>query len=167
MKLFPNPQISPSGPPKLIESLPNIHSTTKEIPGDGPLIDTNVNRKYLVLTNKTNIIHHKSVEENQSSITYKNPATQKKKFNNQYYNPFKPNLPDCHIMEASSQSIYQTVEPKLKKCSNWKLPFIRTHHTLLGLCIQDVKDVAIIIRKLMKINDVLSLKKEALFYNKI
>ena len=89
IKLFQNPQISPSGPPKLIESLHNIHSTTKEIPGDGPLIDINANRKYLVLTNKTNIIHHKSAEENLSSITYKNPVTpKKKKFNNQYYNPF-------------------------------------------------------------------------------
>ena len=67
---------------------------------------------------KQNQYYSPQVSRRKSEFHYKNPVTQKKKFNNQYYNPFKPNLPDCHIMEASSQSIYQTVEPKLKKCSN-------------------------------------------------
>ena len=158
---FLNPPTSPTGPPKRTENPRKIHTSIKEIPGDDPRIDTNGNLKFLVLTNKTNIIHLKSREESLNFITFKSPVTRKsKRFQNRYYNPFN-NLKNYHITEASNQSIYPTVEPKLKKCSNSKLPFMQTHHLLEYLSMQDAKDVAIIItiiRKLMRIKDVSSLK---------
>ena len=163
MNPFLNPPTSPTGPPKRTENPHKIHTSIKEIPGDDPRIDTNGNLKFLVLTNKTNIIHLKSREESLNFITFKSPVTRKqKRLQNRYYNPFNNPKPDYHITGASNQSIYPTVEPKLKKCSNSKLPFMQTHHHLEYLSMQDAKDVAIIIitiiRKLMRIKDVSSLK---------